>query len=77
MNNLVGEFTKTNVDQEVKDELINAQFTIELPKNGKDINISFKENNMSSPNFFEKNYAKFIKVKEKNYVWNIKKQLFE
>ena len=77
MNNLVGEFTKTNVNQAVKDELISAQFTIELPKNGKDINISFKENNMSSPDFFEKNYAKFLKVKEKNYVWNIKKQLFE
>ncbi|WP_167626977.1 hypothetical protein, partial [Flavobacterium psychrophilum] len=77
MNNLVGEFTKTNVNQEVKDELINAQFTIELPKKGKDINISFKENNMSSPDFFEINYAKFLKIKEKNYVWNINKQIFE
>jgi len=77
MNNLVGEFTKTNVNQAVKDKLISTQFTIELPKNGKDINISFKENNMSSPDFFKKNYARFLKVKEKNYVWNIKKQLFE
>lgn len=76
MNNLVGEFTKTKVNQAVKDELISAQFTIELPKNGKDINISFKENNMSSPDFFEK-LCQISKSKRKNYVWNIKKQLFE
>lgn len=77
MNNLVSEFTKSNISQKIKDELVTAQFTIELPKNGKDIHISFKENYMSSPDYFEKKYAKYIKIKDKKYIWNIKKQLFE
>ncbi|MBW7674219.1 hypothetical protein [Chryseobacterium chendengshani] len=77
MNNLVGEFCKTPVSQSTKEELVTSQFTIELPKTGKDINISFKDNYMSAPEYFEKNYSKFIKFKEKIYVWNIAKEQFE
>ncbi|NRS90919.1 nitrogen regulatory protein PII-like uncharacterized protein [Flavobacterium sp. 7E] len=77
MNNLVSEFCKSNVSQSIKEDLATAQFTIELPKNGKDIKISFEENNMSAQDFFEKNYSKFIKFKEKIYVWDITKEQFE
>lgn len=77
MNNLVGEFCKANVSQKIKDELATSQFTIKLPKNGKDIEISFEENYMSAPEYFEKNYSKFIKMKEKKYIWNVTKEQFE
>ncbi|MCW3170053.1 hypothetical protein OMO38_16125 [Chryseobacterium sp. 09-1422] len=77
MNSLVREFTNKNVKQSVIDDLIYAQFTIELPKNGRDLLISFKENGMSSPDFFEKNYAKYLKFREKRYVWNADRKLFE
>jgi hypothetical protein len=77
MDNLVGEFCKLSVSQSIKEELVTSQFTIELPKTGKNINISFKDNYMSATDYFIKNYSKFIKFKEKIYVWNITKEQFE
>lgn len=76
MNNLVSEFTNSNVPQSIKDELISYQFVIELPKNGKDISVSFQEDGMTS-GFFEKHYAPYLKIKEKKYIWNKSKQSFE
>lgn len=77
INNLVGEFTKPNVSQAVKEDLSVAQFTIELAKLGKDITVSFNDNYMSSPDFFDKNYSKYLKMKKKIYTWNSAKELFE
>lgn len=77
MNNLTREFTSKNVKQSDIGDLIYAQFTIELPENGRDLLISFKENGMSSPDFCKKNYAKYLKFREKKYVWNAERKVFE
>lgn len=77
INNLVGEFTKPNVSQAVKEDLSVAQFTIELPKAGKDIIVSFKDNYMASPDFFDKTYSKYIITKKKIYFWNSDKEVFK
>lgn len=70
-------FTKPNVNQSIKNTLAASQFIIELPQNGKDIFISFEENVMSAPDYFENNYGKFLKMRKKKYVWNSNKQVFE
>lgn len=77
INNLIGEFTKPNVTQAVKEDLSVAQFTIELPKAGKDLSVSFDDNYMAAPDFFDKNYSKYLKTKKKIYTWNSAKELFE
>lgn len=77
MNNLINEFTKPNANQSIKNTLATSEFTIKLPKNDKDILISFEENAMSAPDYFEKNYGKFLKMRKKKYVWNSNKQIFE
>ncbi|OUL61171.1 hypothetical protein [Flavobacterium sp. AJR] len=77
INNLVTEFTKKNTSQSVKEDLSSTQFTIELPRKGKNISVSFKDNNMSDPDYFNKNYAKHLNFREKVYKWNEIKEVFE
>jgi hypothetical protein len=77
INNLVSEFTKKNISQSVKEDLSASQFTIELPRKGKNIAVSFKDNYMSDPTYFDKNYAKYLNFREKVYKWNEIKEAFE
>jgi hypothetical protein len=77
INNLVSEFTKKNTSQSVKEDLSQSQFTIALPRKGKNIAVSFKENNMSDPTYFDKNYARYLNFREKVYKWNEIKEVFE
>ncbi|MFC0779843.1 hypothetical protein [Flavobacterium sp. HJSW_4] len=77
INNLVSEFTKTNTKQSIKENLTQSQFTIELPRNGKNMTVSFEENPMSSPEYFEKEYGKYLNFRKKIYKWNVQKEVFE
>ncbi|PAM93123.1 hypothetical protein B4N84_19245 [Flavobacterium sp. IR1] len=77
INNLVTEFTKSNTKQSIKEELSDLQFTIELPRTGKNIKVAFEENPMSSPEYFTKTYGKYLNFREKTYKWNAVKEVFE
>ncbi|KUJ61970.1 hypothetical protein AR687_10455 [Flavobacteriaceae bacterium CRH] len=77
INNLVTEFTKSNTKQSIKENLSESQFTIELPRSGKNIKVSFQENFMSDPNYFDKTYGKYLNYKQKMYKWNTQKEVFE
>ncbi|MDR6969547.1 hypothetical protein J2X31_003580 [Flavobacterium arsenatis] len=74
INNLISEFTKKGTNQSDKDNL-RLQFTIDLPRKGKNISASFKEGFMGSSHF--DNYSKFLKLREKTFVFNLENETFE
>ena len=74
INNLISDFTQKGTTQEIKEDLRYLGFTIELPKKGKDIKVSF---NPLIQEYFEENYTKHLKYKEKTYRFNKKTERFE
>ncbi len=74
INNLISDFTIKGTKQEIKEDLKYFGFTIELPKKGKDIKVSFKP---LIPEYFEENYSKYLKLTEKTYRFNKETETFE
>lgn len=77
INNLITEFTKKDVSQSDKENLRFAQFTIDLPQKGKNISVSFKEGFPMSSSYFDETYSKFLKLREKTFVFNPENEIFE
>lgn len=75
MKNLVLQFTKKETNELIKEDLKEKQFTISLPRQGKDIIIGFGEGALQD--YFETHYAKHLNFREKIYKWNVKKEIFE
>ncbi len=71
INRLVSEFTKVNVNQTIKEELKYIGFTIDLPKEGKNINVSFTESELYNE------YSKYLNKESKIYIFNKETELFE
>ncbi|RRJ92686.1 hypothetical protein EG240_02565 [Paenimyroides tangerinum] len=71
INRLVSEFTKVNVNQTIKEDLKYIGFTIDLPKEGKNINVSFTESDLYNE------YSKYLNKESKIYIFNKESELFE
>lgn len=57
-----------------KDDLKHMGFTIELPRKGKDIRISF---NPINETYFNREYSKYLKYRSKTYRFDKAKELFD
>lgn len=74
INNLISDFTKIGTKQEIKEDLKYFGFTIELPKKGKDIKVSF---NPLIQEYFKAIFSNSLKYTERVYHFNEETEIFE
>lgn len=74
--NLLDDFTKKGLTKENKELLRYAQFTIDLPKEGKNIRVSFNVDPEEESSFMS-DYSKFLHTFEKTFIFNPEREIFE